>query len=40
MQVRLLGPVDIQVGGELRAVPGLRRKAVLSVPISPGRTPC
>jgi DNA-binding SARP family transcriptional activator len=31
MQVRLLGPVDVEVGGEARAVPGLRRKAVLAV---------
>jgi DNA-binding SARP family transcriptional activator/tetratricopeptide (TPR) repeat protein len=31
MQVRLLGPVDVVVGGEARAVPGLRRKAVLAV---------
>jgi DNA-binding SARP family transcriptional activator/tetratricopeptide (TPR) repeat protein len=31
MQVRLLGAVDVQVGGELRVVPGLRRKAILSV---------
>jgi Transcriptional regulatory protein, C terminal len=30
MQVRLLGPVDVVVGGEPRPVPGLRRKAVLA----------
>src|SRR5262249_2833239 len=31
MRVRLLGPVDVVVGGEPRAVHGLRRKAVLAV---------
>jgi DNA-binding SARP family transcriptional activator/tetratricopeptide (TPR) repeat protein len=31
MQVRLLGPVDVVVGGEPRPVHGLRRKAVLAV---------
>src|SRR2546430_239396 len=31
MQVRLLGPVDVVVDGEARAVRGLRRKAVLAV---------
>ena len=31
MQIRLLGPVDVVVGGELRPVHGLRRKAVLAV---------
>lgn len=30
MQVRLLGPVDVLVDGEVRPVPGLRRKAVLA----------
>jgi DNA-binding SARP family transcriptional activator len=30
MQVRLLGPVDVVVGGEPRPVHGLRRKAVLA----------
>src|SRR5262245_30320212 len=30
MRVRLLGPVDIMVGGEERPVAGLRRKAVLA----------
>jgi DNA-binding SARP family transcriptional activator/tetratricopeptide (TPR) repeat protein len=30
MQVRLLGPVDVVVGGEPRPVRGLRRKAVLA----------
>jgi DNA-binding SARP family transcriptional activator len=30
MQVRLLGPVDVVVDGEARAVHGLRRKAVLA----------
>ncbi|WP_432992234.1 BTAD domain-containing putative transcriptional regulator [Dactylosporangium sp. CA-233914] len=30
MQVRLLGPIDVTVGGEVRPVPGLRRKAVLA----------
>jgi len=30
MQVRLLGPVDVVADGEPRAVPGLRRKAVLA----------
>jgi DNA-binding SARP family transcriptional activator len=30
-QVRLLGPVDLSVGGEVRPVTGLRRKAVLAV---------
>jgi DNA-binding SARP family transcriptional activator len=29
-QVRLLGPVDLVVGGEVRDVPGARRKAVLA----------
>ncbi|GLH98111.1 AfsR/SARP family transcriptional regulator [Phytohabitans aurantiacus] len=31
MQVRLLGPVELTVGGVCRPVPGLRRKAVLAV---------
>jgi len=31
MRVHLLGPVDVVVGGEPRAVQGLRRKAVLAV---------
>jgi DNA-binding SARP family transcriptional activator len=31
MQVRLLGPVDVAADGAARAVPGLRRKAVLAV---------
>jgi DNA-binding SARP family transcriptional activator/tetratricopeptide (TPR) repeat protein len=31
MQIRLLGPVDVVVRGELRPVHGLRRKAVLAV---------
>jgi DNA-binding SARP family transcriptional activator/tetratricopeptide (TPR) repeat protein len=31
MQVRLLGPVDVVIDGEARAVNGLRRKAVLAV---------
>ena len=31
MRVRLLGPVDVVADGELRAVAGLRRKAVLAV---------
>src|SRR5215467_13381200 len=31
MQVRLLGPVDVVLGGEPRPVSGLRRKAVLAV---------
>lgn len=30
MQVRLLGPVDVTVGGQARAVNGLRRKALLA----------
>jgi DNA-binding SARP family transcriptional activator len=30
VQVRLLGPVDVVVNGEVRPVPGLRRKAVLA----------
>jgi DNA-binding SARP family transcriptional activator len=29
--VRLLGPVDVLVDGEPRAVSGLRRKAILAV---------
>ncbi|WP_344620380.1 AfsR/SARP family transcriptional regulator [Dactylosporangium salmoneum] len=31
MRVRLLGPIDVVVGGEARPVQGLRRKAVLAV---------
>ncbi|MER7275894.1 BTAD domain-containing putative transcriptional regulator [Dactylosporangium sp. NPDC000244] len=31
MRVRLLGPIDVLVGGEPRPVQGLRRKAVLAV---------
>jgi len=31
MQVRLLGPVDVVVDGDARAVRGLRRKAVLAI---------
>lgn len=31
MQVRLLGPVDVLVDGEVRLVPGLRRKTVLAM---------
>ncbi|GAA3441694.1 BTAD domain-containing putative transcriptional regulator [Planomonospora venezuelensis] len=31
VRVRLLGPVDVTVGGVVRPVPGLRRKAVLAV---------
>ena len=31
MQIRLLGPVDVVVGGQPRPVHGLRRKAVLAV---------
>ncbi len=31
MQVRLLGPVEVAVGGSATPVPGLRRKAVLAV---------
>ncbi|HCT78865.1 MAG TPA: hypothetical protein DGT23_20355 [Micromonosporaceae bacterium] len=31
MQVRLLGPVEVAVGDEVRPVPGLRRKAVLAM---------
>ncbi|MFI5912632.1 BTAD domain-containing putative transcriptional regulator [Dactylosporangium sp. NPDC051541] len=31
MRVRLLGPIDVVVGGEARAVQGLRRKAVLAI---------
>jgi len=31
MQIRLLGPVDVVVGGEPRPVYGLRRKTVLAV---------
>jgi DNA-binding SARP family transcriptional activator len=31
MRVRLLGPVDVVVGGVARPVTGLRRKAVLAV---------
>ncbi|MCA2213972.1 BTAD domain-containing putative transcriptional regulator [Jidongwangia harbinensis] len=39
MQVRLLGTVDVLVGGEHRPVPGLRRKAILSVlALNAGRT--
>ncbi|WP_326557625.1 AfsR/SARP family transcriptional regulator [Micromonospora sp. NBC_01796] len=30
IQVRLLGPVDVTVGGVVRPVPGLRRKALLA----------
>jgi DNA-binding SARP family transcriptional activator len=30
VQVRLLGPVDVVVNGEVRPVPGLRRKALLA----------
>jgi DNA-binding SARP family transcriptional activator len=30
MRIRLLGPVDVMVGGEARMVSGLRRKAVLA----------
>jgi DNA-binding response OmpR family regulator len=30
VQVRLLGSVDIVVGGEARPLPGLRRKALLA----------
>ncbi|GAA3215559.1 AfsR/SARP family transcriptional regulator [Dactylosporangium siamense] len=30
MQVRLLGPIDVTLGGAPREVPGLRRKAVLA----------
>ncbi|MFI5916698.1 BTAD domain-containing putative transcriptional regulator [Dactylosporangium sp. NPDC051541] len=30
-RVRLLGPVDVTVGDDVRALPGLRRKAVLAV---------
>ena len=30
VQVRLLGPVDVVVNGDVRPVPGLRRKAVLA----------
>ncbi|HXS65455.1 MAG TPA: BTAD domain-containing putative transcriptional regulator [Streptosporangiaceae bacterium] len=30
MQVRLLGPVDVMVGGAPKTVPGLRRRAVLA----------
>src|SRR5438874_4169187 len=37
MQVRLLGPVDVMVGGTPRPVPGLRRKAVLTaLALQPG----
>ena len=37
VQVRLLGPVDVVVGGEARPVRGLRRKAVLAVlALNPG----
>ena len=31
MRVRLLGPLDVVVGGAVRPVPGLRRKAILAV---------
>jgi DNA-binding SARP family transcriptional activator len=31
MQIRLLGPVEVAVGGLARPVPGLRRKAVLAM---------
>ncbi len=38
MQVRLLGPVDVIVGGSPRDVPGLRRKAVLAaLALTPGQ---
>src|SRR2546429_7282269 len=30
MRIRLLGPVDVCLDGRARAVPGLRRKAVLT----------
>jgi DNA-binding SARP family transcriptional activator/tetratricopeptide (TPR) repeat protein len=37
MQVRLLGPVDVVVGGVVRPVPGLRRKAALAaLALQPG----
>src|SRR5689334_3852721 len=31
MQVRLLGPIDVVVGDELRLIIGVRRRAVLAV---------
>jgi DNA-binding SARP family transcriptional activator/Tfp pilus assembly protein PilF len=38
MQVRLLGPVDVTVGGSARDIPGLRRKAVLAaLALTPGQ---
>lgn len=38
MQVRLLGPVDVIIGGSPREIPGLRRKSVLAaLALTPGQ---
>jgi len=37
MRVRLLGPIDVVADGEIRPVPGIRRKAVLAALALPAR---